>query len=272
MIAAARVRERARGVFIGWWVVAAAAGIQVLQNVLLMQGYGAYIAVLRDEFGWNKTALAGAASLQRVESGLLGPPQGWLLARFGVRTIMRIGIVILAGGFFFFSRVNSLPMFYLAFMTMAVGASLSGFMSLTTVIVQWFERRRATAISLMQTGMSLGGILVPLVAWSLVALGWRTTAMISGAIVLVVGLPLVQLMRDEPEAYGLLPDGERPVELTGGDVPVAPVVERVNFTPRQALRTRAFWCIGFGHALAVLVVSAIMVHLVVISRRIRASR
>ncbi|HEX5167213.1 MAG TPA: MFS transporter, partial [Thermomicrobiales bacterium] len=263
MIAAVRVRERARGMFIGWWIVAAAAGIQVLQTALLMQGYGAYIAVLRDEFGWNKTSLSAAASLQRVESGLLGPIQGWLLARFGPRTIMRIGLVILAGGFFFFSQVNSLPVFYLAFFTMAVGASLSGFMSVTTVVVQWFERRRATAISLMQTGMSIGGILVPLVAWSLVALGWRTTAMLSGVIVLVVGLPLVQLMRPDPESYGLLPDGERPAERVSDDVRAAPLVERVNFTPRQALRTRAFWCVGFGHALAVLVVSAIQIHLVV---------
>jgi sugar phosphate permease len=263
VIATGLVRARARGVFHGWWIVASAAGIQALQTVLLMQGYGAYAAVLRDEFGWSKTALSGAASLQRVESGLLGPPQGWMLDRFGARTIMRIGLVILAGGFFFFSQINSLPMFYLAFVTMAVGASLSGFMSVTTVVVQWFERRRATAMAFMQTGMSMGGILVPLVGWSLVQFGWRTTAMISGVLVLVIGLPLVQMMRDEPEKYGMLPDGERPAETVGDGVEAAPVIERVNFTPRQALRTRAFWFIGFGHALAVLVVSALMVHLVV---------
>jgi sugar phosphate permease len=263
VIAAVRVRERARGVFHGWWIVASAAGIQALQTVLLMQGYGAYAAVLRDEFGWSKTALSGAASLQRVESGLLGPPQGWMLDRFGARTIMRIGLVILAGGFFFFSQIDSLLMFYLAFVTMAIGASLSGFMSVTTVVVQWFERRRATAMAFMQTGMSLGGILVPLVGWSLVQLGWRSTAMLSGVLVLVIGLPLVQMMRDEPERYGMLPDGERPAESVSDGIVAAPVNERVNFTPRQALRTRAFWFIGFGHALAVLVVSALMVHLVV---------
>lgn len=258
-----RARERARGVFLGWWIVASAAGIQVLQTVLLMQGYGAYIAVLRDEFGWSKTALSGAASLQRVESGLLGPPQGWMLDRFGARTIMRIGLVILAGGFFLFSQINSLTMFYVAFVIMAIGASLSGFMSVTTVVVQWFERRRATAMAMMQTGMSIGGILVPLVGWSLVQFGWRNTAIISGILVLVIGLPLVQMMRDTPEAHGLLPDGERPTEPAGTGVAAAPAIERINFTPRQALRTRAFWFIGFGHALAVLVVSAIMVHLVV---------
>jgi sugar phosphate permease len=263
VIAAVRVRERARGVFHGWWIVASAAGIQVLQTVLLMQGYGAYIAVLKDEFGWSNTAVSGAASLQRVESGLLGPPQGWMLDRFGARTIMRIGLVIMASGFFLFSQINSLTMFYVAFVIMAIGASLSGFMSVTTVVVQWFERRRATAMAMMQTGMSIGGILVPLVGVSLVQFGWRNTAIISGFLVLIIGLPLVQMMRDTPEKYGMLPDGERPSEPAGEGVPVAPAIERVNFTPRQAIRTRAFWFIGFGHALAVLVVSAIMVHLVI---------
>src|SRR5690348_13777535 len=56
--ARARVRARADGVFFGWWIVAASAGIQLLQAGLLMQAYGAYVSVLRDEFGWSKTALS----------------------------------------------------------------------------------------------------------------------------------------------------------------------------------------------------------------------
>jgi MFS family permease len=37
----------------------------------------------------------------------------------------------------------------------------------------------------------------------------------------------------------------------------------VNFTPGEAIRTRAFWCISLGHGAALLVVSAVMVHLIV---------
>ena len=39
-------------------------------------------------------------------------------------------------------------------------------------------------------------------------------------------------------------------------------ITRVDFTPREALHTRAFWLISFGHASALLVVSAVMVHLI----------
>jgi sugar phosphate permease len=261
------VQARASGVFFGWYIVGAAGFIQLLQNGLLMQAYGTYVPVLRAEFGWSSTALAAAFSLQRVESGLLGPLQGWMLDRWGPRAVITVGMIIFGTGFMAFSQINSLLTFYLAFLFMAVGASLSGFMSLTTTIVNWFERRRSIAISMTQVGMSVGGLAVPIVAWALIAFGWRTTSFMSGVIILVVGLPLAQIMRHKPEQYGYLPDGDSAEERDRLDAIRAEAsggtYERFDFTARQAMKTRAFWFIGFGHALAVLVVSAVMVHLVV---------
>jgi MFS family permease len=259
------LRGRARGVYYGWWIVAASAGIQLLQAGLMQQAYGAYVSVLRDDMGWSTTALAFGYSLQPVQNGLLGPVQGWMIDRWGPRPVMRVGMLLFGGALLAFSQIDTLLTFYIVFVTMAVGASLAGFMSIMTTLVQWFERRRATAMSIAQTGMSVGGMLVPLVAFSLSTLGWRETAFISGLIVLGVGLPLTQIIRPDPEAYGLLPDGASPADVQAA-LPasglVAPLSQRVDFTPRQALRTRAFWFISFGHGMALLVVSAVMVHLI----------
>ena len=265
VIGAGRLRGRARGVYYGWWIVAASAGIQMLQAGLMSQAYGAYVSVLRADFGWSTTALAFGYSLQPVQNGLLGPVQGWMIDRWGPRPVMRAGMLMFGGAFLAFSQINSLLTFYIVFVVMAVGSSLAGFMSIMTTLVQWFERRRATAMSVSQTGMSVGGMLVPLVAWSLTTLGWRETAFISGLLVLGVGLPLTQIIRPNPEAYGLLPDGASPADVraaTPASGQAEPVNGRVDFTPRQALRTRAFWFISFGHAMALLVVSAVMVHLI----------
>jgi MFS family permease len=178
---------------------------------------------------------------------------------------MRVGMLLFGGALLAFSQIDTLLTFYIVFVTMAVGASLAGFMSIMTTLVQWFERRRATAMSIAQTGMSVGGMLVPLVAFSLSTLGWRATAFISGLIVLGVGLPLTQIIRSDPEAYGLLPDGAAPEDAQAAALvhpATGAAIERVSFTPRQALRTRAFWFISFGHGMALLVVSAVMVHLI----------
>lgn len=268
MTLVAYLKHRAQGIFFGWWIVGGALGIEFLLSVLLLQAYGTYAAVWREEFGWSATALALAYSLHRAETGLLGPIQGWLLEHFGVKTVMRIGVVLLSVGFMLLSQINSLLTFYLTFALMALGGSLMGILSLMTVLVNWFEKKRATALALMQTGMSLGGLAVPVVAWALLTFGWRNVTFASGVIMLLFGLPLVQLMRSRPEAYGLHPDGTpRPEEETNltsqSDVPPVASIRHQDFTPRQALKTRAFWFLSLGHALAVTVVSAVLVHLVV---------
>ena len=74
-----------RPVFFGWWIVLAGSSIQLLHSSLLFLSQGAYLIELQGAFGWSKSSISGAFSLLRVESGLLGPLQGWMIDRFGAR-------------------------------------------------------------------------------------------------------------------------------------------------------------------------------------------
>jgi sugar phosphate permease len=254
-------RFKAR-IFYGWFMVAAGFCVQLLTGGLMNQAYGAYVVLLQADFGWSKTSLAAAFSLARFENGLLGPVEGWLIDRFGPRTVMRVGLFIFGVGFIIFSQVNSLPAFYAAFFIMAVGQSLGGFLPLTVAVVNWFRRRRATALAIMGTGFAVGGLCVPIVVLALETFGWRATAFMSGVIVLTVALPLTAVIRHRPEQYGMtvdgVPEGEPLDARPGAAAEAAPV----DFTPREAVRTRAFWLISLGHGSALLVVSAVLVHLV----------
>lgn len=254
--------SRFRHVFHGWWLVSGAMVLQGVQSALFFQAYGAYAAYWMVEFGWSRTTVSLAYSLHRTESGLLGPLHGWLLQRFSPRRVIVAGVVLLGLGFIALSFIQNFTQFITVFMLMAVGASLCGMLSLMTVLVNWFERRRATALSLMQTGMSLGGLAVPLVAVGLAAWGWRPMSALSGVIVLAAGLPIARLMRRKPELLGLRPDGAPPVMETDKSA-AAEMAGKQAFTARQAVRTRAFWSMSVGHAAAVSVVSAMMVHFVI---------
>ncbi len=251
-----RARLWVRNLFPGWWVLAGAVAIQVLPAGFLLQAYSAYVAVMQPEFGWSTTAFAAAFSLQQAASGFFGPLLGWLLQRYGPRRIIRIGLLIFALGLALLSRIETLSSFYIVILVAALGASMGGFLSTNTVVVNWFERRRSTALSLINVGISAGGLLVPLTAWSLVANGWRTTALASAVLVLVIGLPLTLVIRNRPEDLGLTPDGD-PV---GGP---RSALRQVQFSALEALRTRAFWYLGAGHALALATVFAVLAHLVV---------
>jgi sugar phosphate permease len=249
-------------VFYGWWIVAAGFGLESLIGALMFHAYGAYLVLLREEFGWSKTMLSAAFAMARAESGILGPVQGWLTDRFGPRVLIRVGMVVFGVGFILFSQIGSPVTFFATFFVMAVGSSLGGYLPIGVAIVRWFRRQRALALSISATGMAIGGLLTPLVVLAMSRFGWRWTALASGVLVLAAGLPLAQLVRPHPAAYGLTPDGDPPrTEVPDAPAPAAPV--ELDFTPRQALATRAFWYISVGHGAALLVVSAVLVHMVV---------
>jgi sugar phosphate permease len=248
-------------IFYGWWMVGAATGLQFLQAGLVTQAFGAYMAVLADEQGWSKTALSGAAALQQMEVALLGPVLGWLIDRFGPKVFVRAGVVVFGTGLCLLSQVQSLPAFYGAFIVIALGSSLCGFFPLNVALIHWFERKRARALSAMSIGLAFGGIMVPLVAQSLTSFGWRATALASGLLAIVVGLPLAMVIRNSPRQHGEVVDGIREEKSPGGKTPQAESEPATrDFTAREALRTQAFWLISLGHGFALFVVHAVSVH------------
>jgi sugar phosphate permease len=248
-------------IFYGWWMVGAGSLMQFVQSTLLLQSFGAYFAVLRDDRGWSKTELSGAAALHQVEAAILGPILGWVIDRFGAQWVIRSGAVIFGTGFILLSTVDSLLAFYGAFIVTALGASLCGFFPLNVSLIHWFERHRARALSSMQLGMAAGGLCVPLVAWALAAWGWRATAFASGILIIAICLPLSFVFRRRPEDRGTNMDGvnsssrEIRSELENENKGVAR-----DFTAREALRTPAFWLLSLGHGFALFVVTGVNTH------------
>ena len=229
---------------------------------MLNQAYGNYTVVLKREFGWSSTMFSLGWSLIRLESGLLGPAHGWALDRFGVRRVMRFGVVVMAIGFGLLSTVRTPVEFIGYFVLTAIGASLCGFLTVVTTTVRWFNRKRSTALALTQGGFALGGIVAPILVWVLETYGWRAAFAGSGVLSLVVIFPLTFFFIDRPDQVGEYPDGEAP----GTAIPVDRGKARLaagtaQFTPRQAMATRAFWLISLGHAAALLVVGAVLAHL-----------
>lgn len=254
------IRRYTSNVFYGWWILAAGFSVQLLVGGVFQQSYGAYVADLQGEEGWSKTALAGAFSFTQLVGGVVAPFQGAVMDRVGPRAVMRIGFVIFGGGFILLSRVDSLAAFYGAFVLLAVGFSFTAYFPLTVALVNWFERKRARALSTMSLGFGVSGLLVPAVALSVEHFGWRPTALASGISLIVLGLPLAQVMRRRPEDYGEVPDGVREPAASGPASPEREEGPQHDFTAAEALRTPAFWLVSLGHGSALLVVGAVSVH------------
>jgi MFS family permease len=83
-----------------WWIVIAGCITHAVNTGFCYFGMSAFFPSFEREFGWSRTAISGAFSLARVESGILGPIEGYIVDRVGAQRIMYIGIAVCVLGFF----------------------------------------------------------------------------------------------------------------------------------------------------------------------------
>ena len=250
----------AKRFFYGWWIVLGAMGGQAVYSSTFLIGFGAFFLPVADTFNTTRAGLAGAFSLARLESGLVGPLQGFLIDKLGSRKVMMAGVTAMGTGFMLLSVVPSLVWFYLVFVPfIALGATFSFGPPVHATIVNWFVRRRTRALAIALSGTAIGGLFVPVLSLAIRELGWRETAFYCGLIILTLGYPIASLMRFRPEPYGYHPDGDEPVAATGAG---QPSLGEAYFTPREALRTTTFWVMGIALAMRMMSSSGVPVHLV----------
>lgn len=224
-------------IFYGWWVTAAFC-VMVFTSAGVRHAIGPFLIPMTTDLGVDRASFSLVVALGLFLYGAFMPWVGSLADRLGSRVVASSGTVLLAVALALTAYCRTLWQLALVYgALMALGMAATGPVAANAVVTRWFVRRRGTAVSVLgsaaMTGMSL---LVPLVAWLILTVGWRGTYLFIAGAVLVLMLPLcLWVVRDSPESMGLAPDGEGPA-LAG------PATVRAERTPvRTALRTVAFW-------------------------------
>ena len=258
--------------FYGWWLVGFSLLINTAASGPIWGATGVWVRALELQFAWSRAQLTGAFSIAQVQGSLIGPFVGYLIDRVGARRMVLLGLLLIGIGFILFSSTTNLVVFYLSFAVLMVGSSAGAWLPLMTALNRWFHRRRGSAMGIAGSGYFLGGVIAaPILAWLVDPdhLGWRATAFWIGVLFLIAAWPASRLIRNNPEQYGQLPDGDSVPAVADGGVgrhaaPNAAHEVRLleGFTVRQALRTRAFWFITFGHALSSMLIATMTVHMV----------
>jgi sugar phosphate permease len=249
-------------IFYGWWMVGASFLLFLLVGGFLMLGFTAFFEPIAEESGWSYTHISLAASLRGAEAAIFAPVIGLLIDRWGPRRLVFGGIVIIGLGLVLLSYTDSLAMFYVAFVLIAIGSSCSSSPTvLVTSIANWFRRRVGIATGIIVSGYAIGGLLIPLIVWLIDMFGWRNAILIVGLGISLIGLPLSLLFRHKPEQYGYLPDGEQYNNATiERKLAPAPATE-VDIGAKQALKSRTFWHLAMAYTFQYLAISAVIVHI-----------
>jgi len=247
-------------VFYGWYIVAACFIIALYMSGTVFYGFTAIFEPIAEEFGWSYTSISIAASIRGLEAGLLAPVVGIMVDRWGPRRLIFGGVLCIGLGLLLLSRVQSIGMFYAAFILMSLGISSCGISVTATAVANWFRRRVGLATGIMICGYGSSGILVPLMVRLIDVYDWRTAIVIMSIGMLVIGLPLSLLLRHKPEQYGYLPDGEERSAVFSDEKAVKQLTKEVSITARQAMKTRAFWLVVLAVMPQFIVMPAVITH------------
>ena len=232
-----------RPVFYGYWLVGLAFLFLLLSFGCGSFVFSLFVNPLQGAMGWGRAQVMVGFTIFFVVLGLASPLVGRIVDRHGPRVVIALGAVVMGLGFALLSRVDSLPLFYVGYSIVGAGAAGMGPVPCSTVVSNWFRRKRGIAVGVMSAGMGAGGlVMAPIIGHMLESYDYRvayfTMAMIIWALVIPLSLALV---RRRPSDMGLHPDGD--VEPPPAEAQ-ASRVEVESLSLRQALRTAAIWLVG----------------------------
>ena len=250
--------------FYGWWIVFAGTLILSVSSGIGFYGHGVILDPLRTLHGWPKATISSAITLYFLTAGIMGMIIGRQVDRYGPKWVLILGSVVISAGFVLLSRISTVWQLYGVYFMMAMGFSCTSLVPVNTLITNWFIRKRGFAMSLTNTGLSAGGIvLVPLSSYMISRWGLEMALPVLGAIYCTVIIPIALFfVQQRPSDLSQAPDGEPPVASVSGG-PGSPLnysAQMQVWTRSQALHTIAFWSIVIAFLLALAGQIAFLVH------------
>jgi MFS family permease len=204
-------------IFYGWYVVYAIGLVMTTTAGLAFYNLPVLLDAFVTQRGFSVSAASNATAIFFVAAGFAGVIAGQLVDRFDPRYVI-IGAGTLASlallSIGVLTETWQLFAFYIAF-GFAYGGC--GLVPTTTLVARWFERRRALALSIASTGLSLGGVIfTPIAVLLILKLGLTGAApWIALTFFLGVVPATYWIVRASPREMGLSPDGEEHDESTG---------------------------------------------------------
>jgi len=245
-------KQKSSRIYFGWWTVLTAGTLQGLTMGLSMTGISAFFKPIAEELNLTRAIASLAGGLSRLGGSFEAPLSGFLVDKFGPRWIMLIGINIFVIGLILMSFINSAWTYCIAWIIVATGVNFAATVAVDKTLTNWFVKRRGLVMGLKSGLIGVfGAVMLPIVSWLIVMVGWRSSFLIWGVIIPVILLPLVWFFvkQQRPEYYGLLPDGakeetdftEDTEDMIEKGVEYAAGVQETEFTLRQAMKTPAYW-------------------------------
>ena len=209
------------------WIMVAIGALLTCVAVGAMFSLAVFLQPMTEDTGWSRAAISGAMTLNFLAMGIAGFGWGALSDRFGTRSVVLAGSVLLGLGLALASRATTQTGFLLTYGLIVGVAAGSFFAPMIASVMSWFERHRSLAVSLVSVGVGVAPLtLSPFAAWLVSWTDWRTAQLTMAILVWALLIPASLFVRQAPAG--------------GSADPGAPVPEGTHGSVGSALRSAPF--------------------------------
>ncbi|ASY12272.1 glutamine synthetase [Candidatus Planktophila dulcis] len=225
-------------VTVTFFTLMASAGYRSAPSVLIVP--------LEDAFGWSRSQISLAVSINVLLFGLVAPFAAALMERFTVRKVVMSALTLVA-----ISSTSTIfmtqPWHLWALWGVGVGVG-TGSMALVfaaTIANRWFVARKGIVIGALTAATASGQLVfLPMLSYFAINYGWKSVSLTVGTAAALV-IPFIYFfLKEKPEALGMTPYGApsgwqppAPNELSAGRIAID--------TLRVSSKSRDFWIL-FG--------------------------
>lgn len=227
------------------WIVAGVTFLTLLATAGVRSAPGVLIVPLEKEFGWSRTTISAAISINIMLYGLIGPFAAALMDWLGIRRTVLLSLATVATGVSLTMFIQEPWQLMLLWgVVVGAGTGMTALVLAATIVNRWFTTHRGLVIGVLTASTATGQLVfLPMLAATVEHFGWRYAALvIAGALALAIPL-VAYFLRDRPADLGMLPYGETVVQPAVVAPKTNPAAEALRCLS-DGLRSRDFWLLS----------------------------
>ena len=255
-------KQKKSFIYYGYWITMAAFFAQLVSIGTQNGVTSTMLDSMSQEFGWERSQFLLGQTGSRITMALVGFIIGGWIDKWGGRPLMVAGVTIVGVSMFLTSAIREITLLgkeispltqwlVLRSLTFTIGAAMIGNLVVNVTLAKWWVEKRGFMIAWAATGVSLAGVIYPLLTaivietWS-----WREAWQVHAVVAWVIVYAAAMVMRRQPEDYGLNPDNRTAQEMLEASGSLVRADFDNSFTRAEALRTPSLFLLvlTFGTA------------------------
>jgi MFS family permease len=228
------------------WIAATVTFFTLMASAGYRSAPAVLIVPLEDAFGWSRSQISFAVSINVLLFGLVAPFAAALMERFTVRKVVMSALALVS-----LSATSTIFMtqpwhlWLLWGLGVGVGAGSMALVFAATIANRWFIARKGIVVGALTAATASGQLVfLPLLSHFALTYGWKSVSLTVGSASALI-IPFIFLfLKEKPELLGLAPygapDGWQPPppnDMSAGEIAID--------TLMKSSKSRNFWIL-FG--------------------------